>query len=339
MSAANQNLLGVLPADLVAFLESRGERCSLTEARRVLSRLITEGSTDPTPRREPRKALLAALREHTNWQRLEVVERFSDEEGKSVRYLYRSPDGALSEAVRIGLHKPDQFTACLSSQVGCAMQRAFCATGRLGLTRNPASWGIDAALVRDLACEACAPSSPIDQIVLLTHNVHFHHTVTQGLEQRLKKQITWWSVRKHQGVTALENHKGNPVRTTYHRLWEEYFRDRQAPQPPQGPPNTMRRILEYWFKTLSNVAMHEITLGLQLSEADAAVAASLVPWTNDHSHACFDEARPDLRPEPCERYAVVFERIFEGHSPSHLRAMRSLLDPPAAGSAANGPPA
>jgi 23S rRNA (adenine2503-C2)-methyltransferase len=38
--------------------------------------------------------------------------------------------------VRIGLHRAGRFTVCLSSQAGCAMGCAFCATGRLGLTRN-----------------------------------------------------------------------------------------------------------------------------------------------------------------------------------------------------------
>ncbi len=153
MPTSPAHLLGLLPADLVAHMTSRGERCSLTEARQVLSRVISEGSTDPTPRRAPRTALVNALRRETTWDRLEVLERVPDDEGKSVRYLFRSPDGALSEAVRIGLHKADHFTVCLSSQVGCAMQCAFCATGRLGLTRNLEPWEIVSAFltVRDEA--------------------------------------------------------------------------------------------------------------------------------------------------------------------------------------------
>ncbi len=60
---------------------------------------------------------------------------------------------ALSEAVRIPLHKPGCFSVCLSSQVGCAMGCTFCATGRLGLTRNLAAWEMVAACltVRDEA--------------------------------------------------------------------------------------------------------------------------------------------------------------------------------------------
>jgi 23S rRNA (adenine2503-C2)-methyltransferase len=68
--------------------------------------------------------------------RLEVLERATDPADGFVKYLFRSADGALSEAVRIPLLKPGAFTVCLSSQVGCAMACAFCATGRLGLSRN-----------------------------------------------------------------------------------------------------------------------------------------------------------------------------------------------------------
>jgi len=44
--------------------------------------------------------------------------------------------------VRIPLEHPDRFSVCVSSQVGCALGCAFCATGRLGLQRNLAAWEI-----------------------------------------------------------------------------------------------------------------------------------------------------------------------------------------------------
>ena len=64
-----------------------------------------------------------------------------------VKYLFRSPDGALHEAVRIPLHKPGCYSICLSSQVGCAMGCVFCATGRLGLKRNLLAWEMVAAFI------------------------------------------------------------------------------------------------------------------------------------------------------------------------------------------------
>jgi 23S rRNA (adenine2503-C2)-methyltransferase len=59
-----------------------------------------------------------------------------------VKYLFEGGDGARFEAVRIPLEHPDRFTVCVSSQVGCALACAFCATGRLGLARNLAAWEI-----------------------------------------------------------------------------------------------------------------------------------------------------------------------------------------------------
>ncbi len=173
-AAMSPNLLGMLPADLVAHLASVGEVCSEAEARQVLSRIVSDGDDDPAPRRVPRRALVEALRRHTTWTRLELIERVPDTEGKSVRYLFRSPDGALSEAVRIGLHKPDHYTVCLSSQVGCAMQCAFCATGRLGLTRNLAPWEILSAFltVRD---EARAAGGRVSGAVFMGQGEPLHN--------------------------------------------------------------------------------------------------------------------------------------------------------------------
>jgi 23S rRNA (adenine2503-C2)-methyltransferase len=59
-----------------------------------------------------------------------------------VKYLLAAPDGARFEAVRIPLEHPGRVTVCVSSQVGCALACAFCATGRLGLARNLAAWEI-----------------------------------------------------------------------------------------------------------------------------------------------------------------------------------------------------
>lgn len=171
------HLLGLLPSDLVDALAARGVPCSVKEARQVLSRVVSEGADDPTPRREPRKALVEALHAHTTWRRLEVVERVADEEGKSVRYLFRSPDGALTEAVRIGLHKPDRYTVCLSSQVGCAMACAFCATGRLGLARNLEAWEIVSAFltVRDELRDATNGAGRVTGAVFMGQGEPLHN--------------------------------------------------------------------------------------------------------------------------------------------------------------------
>lgn len=53
------------------------------------------------------------------------------------KYLWRLADGVTVESV--GLPDGDRLTVCFSTQAGCAMGCAFCATGRGGLTRDLAA--------------------------------------------------------------------------------------------------------------------------------------------------------------------------------------------------------
>ncbi len=64
----------------------------------------------------------------------EVVEEIASEDGFTRKYLLRLADGAEVEAVLMGFD--GRFTACLSTQVGCAMGCVFCATGQMGFRRQ-----------------------------------------------------------------------------------------------------------------------------------------------------------------------------------------------------------
>ncbi len=141
------NLLGMAPEDLVAALGARGTSATLPEARRMLSAVISDGADGPKARVPVRRTVRLAVEESFSWQRLEVLERAHDPDDGFVKYLFRSPDGALSEAVRIPLEREGAYSVCLSSQVGCAMRCDFCATGRLGLARNLAAWEMVSAFV------------------------------------------------------------------------------------------------------------------------------------------------------------------------------------------------
>lgn len=141
----------MLPDDLAA--ELRGRRVAIRdgEARRIVAHAVGRGLPGyPISRPVPR-TVEAGLAAWVDRSSPEVVERVTDPDDGFVRYLLRSPDGALSEAVRIPLAQAGRFTVCLSSQVGCDQGCAFCATGRLGLRRNLRAWEMVAALcaIRD----------------------------------------------------------------------------------------------------------------------------------------------------------------------------------------------
>src|SRR5438105_5369618 len=112
----------------------------IADARAIVSAVHREKTDQPMPtvRRTSREAAFAAGIE----PRLDVISIQKSAIDPFVKLLLGSADGARFEAVRIPLEKAGRFSACVSSQVGCALACAFCATGRLGLARNLETWEI-----------------------------------------------------------------------------------------------------------------------------------------------------------------------------------------------------
>ena len=140
------HVFGLLPDDLAAHLREHGVSVRDAEARRVLAHVVAGKPGFPISRPVPR-VVEEAVERLTTRARPEIVERVTDPADGFVKYLFRFPDGVVAEAVRIPLEVPERFTVCLSSQAGCAMGCTFCATGRLGLTRNLEPWEIVAQFV------------------------------------------------------------------------------------------------------------------------------------------------------------------------------------------------
>lgn len=66
---------------------------------------------------------------------LEIAEKQVSEDG-TIKYLFRLPDGQLVESVLMHFRDRDSYSICISSQVGCAVDCNFCATGKLGFKRH-----------------------------------------------------------------------------------------------------------------------------------------------------------------------------------------------------------
>lgn len=79
------------------------------------------------------KSLIAGLAERYRARAVEVIAEYRSRDG-SVKYLYRLFDGNIVE----GVFMPHDYgnTVCISTQVGCRMGCAFCASGIGGLARN-----------------------------------------------------------------------------------------------------------------------------------------------------------------------------------------------------------
>jgi 23S rRNA (adenine2503-C2)-methyltransferase len=105
--------------------------------------------------RAVRRTVLDAIEQGSEVRRLRQVGFETSERDGFRRFLFEAPDQQRIEAVRIplpcdvyGTVPPARlvtrphYVVCVSSQVGCALGCAFCATGKMGFRRNLATWEI-----------------------------------------------------------------------------------------------------------------------------------------------------------------------------------------------------
>jgi 23S rRNA (adenine2503-C2)-methyltransferase len=78
--------------------------------------------------------LLARLQSACTFGPLEVAQETQSTDGFTRKYLLSLGDGERIETVL--MRYTGRVTACISSQVGCAMGCVFCATGQMGYTRH-----------------------------------------------------------------------------------------------------------------------------------------------------------------------------------------------------------
>ncbi|HLN18924.1 MAG TPA: hypothetical protein VK255_02010, partial [Patescibacteria group bacterium] len=64
-----------------------------------------------------------------------LVRILKSSDNRSIKALLKLKDGNLIETVLIS-PKPDSWSACISSQVGCSLGCKFCATGNGGFRRD-----------------------------------------------------------------------------------------------------------------------------------------------------------------------------------------------------------
>jgi 23S rRNA (adenine2503-C2)-methyltransferase len=108
------------------------------------------------------RPLRATLAEHTRISTPRLARKDVSTDG-TTKYLFELADGSRIESVFIP-DTPSQ-TFCISSQVGCAMQCAFCLTGRMGLVRNLTAGEI-VGQVRVLAADLHMLATPFNIVLM-----------------------------------------------------------------------------------------------------------------------------------------------------------------------------
>ena len=130
-------LQALLPEELCHLVPS----VSLDEARSIVSTVHRD--KDPfAPNSRVRRVAREAVRRLAAVPALAIEHQAKSALDPFMKLVFRTHDDRLVESVRIPLERTGRFSVCVSSQVGCALGCTFCATGRLGLTRNLETWEI-----------------------------------------------------------------------------------------------------------------------------------------------------------------------------------------------------
>ena len=135
----NDRLQGETPERLAARF---GAAVTLPEARRIIAHVVQRGGDSIGGVQQVRTTARRAVEAALPIGRVTVLDRQASQEDPFIKFAVALPDGAVVETVRIPLERPGRYVVCVSSQVGCAMGCAFCATGTMGLTRNLEAWEI-----------------------------------------------------------------------------------------------------------------------------------------------------------------------------------------------------
>jgi 23S rRNA (adenine2503-C2)-methyltransferase len=160
---AKQNLLNLLPSEaeelLRGFAVKHGEKPFRgSQVVRHLWQNPADGFASMT---DLPVAFRSLLDEDFTMPRLTLATRQESSDGTE-KFLFRLDDGEFIETVAIP--EGPRLTICISSQAGCALQCAFCATGAMGFTRNLRMFEI-AGQVREM--RLLSPDKPVTNVVFM----------------------------------------------------------------------------------------------------------------------------------------------------------------------------
>lgn len=164
------------------------------------------------------------------------------------------------------------------------------------------------SLIKRLFDEVRTKTGHIKQVFVLTHNVYFHKEVTFNPKRKgeAMNEETFWTIRKPELVSKVEKHPTNPIKTSYELLWSEVRKPERSNLSIQ---NTLRRILENYFKILGGI---EFDMLCEMFDGkEKIICKSLCSWVHDGSHYAQDDLYVSIDDTMVETYLKVFRAIFE----------------------------
>lgn len=154
----------------------------------------------------------------------------------------------------------------------------------------------------------------IKQVFILTHNAYFFKEITYISSRascyNKRNDTMYYIIRKRDNTSFIDSYEVCPIKTSYQLLWDDIKNDNKDSVSIQ---NSMRRIIEFYFKFLSN--LNEEDLLSKFDGKEKNVCKSLIAWVNFGSHEIIDDFNFSITDEQKVMYKNVFKKIFEqtGH--------------------------
>lgn len=125
------NIADFTPAELEDYFVSLGQ--PKFRAKQVFS-WVAKGVTEFDQMTNLPKSLQESLKQEATPLGAKIYEKFESHIDETIKYLIQLEDGNLIETVLMSYHHG--YTVCISTEVGCAMGCAFCASTLGGLVRR-----------------------------------------------------------------------------------------------------------------------------------------------------------------------------------------------------------
>lgn len=182
---------------------------------------------------------------------------------------------------------------------------------------------IVSTLVKNLINDCKNNDNGIKQAFVLTHNVYFHKEITflGSRKQFSKEEALFGIVRKKDNVSTFHIYDTNPIESTYQLMWRELISDKISTVTSF---NTMRRILEYYFKIIGDMDYEKCIN--EFDGTDKIVCKALVSGINDGSHFISDDFVIAFDEENIENYKRIFRLVF--YKLGHIQHYNMMMGVP-----------
>lgn len=165
---------------------------------------------------------------------------------------------------------------------------------------------VASSLVRQLAKEARDGTGNTEQLIVLTHNITFHHEITYIRNGEGNSRTSYYVIQKKDGYSTIERCDEHAISSTYDLLWKDICRSDCNPVTAQ---NVARRITETFFRFVGGPDLDGIVA--RMSSPDREIARSYVAWANSGSHSPLDDETFFNTGESIEVYRRVLRTIFD----------------------------